>query len=163
VFAPADELHQLDRYLGDEGDLGLLPDQKRRQFVDRLDELDDSLKAQRYRQSLAAELVDRYAGLPEAGALGKEERGHIEQLVGDLRGFRGTMEDVDEDRLLNQLRARLDVEVKDEDEGYRAFLDVLGERLELAVTSPGLASYDEGSLVRRLSEFQQALREREPA
>jgi serine/threonine protein kinase len=159
VFAPANELHQLDRYLGDEGDLRLLPEQKRRQFVDRLDELDDSLKAQRYRQALAVELVDRYGTLPTAEEFGGRERVEFERLMRDLREFRGTMDDVEEDRLLNRLRARLEVDVKDEDDGYRAFVSELSDRLEQAVAAGGLADVDNGSLVRRLTEFRQALRE----
>jgi serine/threonine protein kinase len=159
VFAPAEELDQLDRYLGSECDLRLLPGHKRRQLTDRLDELDESLKAQRYRQALAAEIIDTYGPLPAPETLGEEDRAVVKHLLDDLGNFRGTVSDMEEDHLLDELRARLDVGTRDEREDNRSFLDALDERLGQAIARVGLTGYDGGSFVRRLSEFRQALRE----
>lgn len=160
VFAPGDELRQLDSYLGDHRDLRLLPEHKRREFIDRLNDLEESLKAQRYRQALAAELVEHYENLAAADTLGKVEREEIERLFSDLRNFRGTLADREDDRLLAQVRARLDIKVAGEDEDYRAFLTTLERRVEEVAGRTGPAAYDDGAFVRRLTEFRQALHER---
>jgi serine/threonine protein kinase len=159
VFPPDEELRQLDRYLGNEDDLRLLPDHKRRRLVDRLDELDESLHAQRYRQTLATELVGSYSSLPSPDALAADDRAAVERLISDLGRFHGTLADDEDDRLLNRLRTRLDAEVRDEREDYRAFLETLDTQLAETIARNGLADYDEGALIRRLTEFQQALRE----
>jgi serine/threonine protein kinase len=160
VFAPDEELRQLDRYLGNDKELALLPDRKREELLDRLGELEESLRAQRHSRALAQELLERYGDeLPRSKNLAMAERERISELIVLIRDFKGTNRDIEEERVLDRVRIRLDVSVRTEDERYTTFLTELEDRLRTIVSSEELAGYDRGEFVRRADEFRQSLGE----
>jgi serine/threonine protein kinase len=156
VFAPGEELRELDRHLGDQAELRLLPLRKREEFSDRARQLHASLQAQRYAAALVKEMRARYEPLP-ANGLSEEDRKRIQDVLEQLRRFTGTVADKEDDALVGSLLQRLENKARDEEDAYKDLLGDLQDRLSEAVSAPSLKKYDEGGFVRRAASLRQAL------